>query len=142
MIDRHSWPDVHVVRATAGGREVGYMEIERVDGPHGRGLMKVAFIEVKKKGLGIGTKIYEKGAAFACSLGFPLASDETRTAAAQGFWRKQARKGRATCLRGSGRATALSTRWQEAGSWSCGQYVLTCPAPKSLAAVPRRRGHA
>jgi len=115
------------------------MEIKRVDGPHGKALMKVAFVEVKKKGRGVGTKIYEKGAAFACSLGLPLASDEVRTAAAQGFWTKQARKGRATCLRGSGRATKLSKTWKEAGQWGCGQYVLTCPAPKSLAAV-RRRG--
>ena len=115
------------------------MEIERVDGPQGKALMKVAFVEVKKKGIGVGTKIYEKAASFACSHGVPLASDEVRTAAAQGFWTKQARKGRATCLRGSGRATKLSKTWKVAGQWGCGQYVLTCPAPKSLAAARRAR---
>ena len=127
------------MRARVGRREVGYMEIGRVDGPHGKALMKVDFVEVKKKGIGVGTKIYEKAAAFACSHGAPLASDEVRTAAAQGFWTKQARKGRATCLRGSGRATKLSKTWKEAGQWGCGQYVLTCPAPKSLAAARRVR---
>jgi len=134
----HSWPSVHVVQAHRRGREIGYMEIEEVDGPLDQPLMKVAFIEVKKKGLGIGTKLYEKAAAFACAQRRPLASDEARTAAAQGFWLKQARKGRATCLRGSGRATALTRGYAEKGLWACGQYVLSCPAPRSLAALRRR----
>lgn len=116
------------------------MEIEKIEGPRGQSLMKVAFVEVQRRGLGIGTKLYEKAAAFSCRLGLPLASDMTRTAASQGFWEKQAQKGRATCLRGSGKATALSPRFVEKGTWSCGQYALTCPAPRSLAAVRLTRG--
>ncbi len=134
----HSWPSVHVVQAHRRGREIGYMEIEEIDGPLDQPLMKVAFVEVQKKGLGIGTKLYEKAAAFACARKRPLASDEARTAAAQGFWLKQARKGRAACLRGSGRAAALTPRFAEKGLWACGQYVLSCPAPRSLAALRRR----
>lgn len=136
----HSWPGVHVVRATLGRREIGYMEVEEIAGPRGQGLMKVAFVEVQRKGLGIGTKLYEKAARFACGKRLPLASDMTRTPASQGFWEKQAGKGRATCLRGSGRATALSPRFVEKGEWACGQYALTCPAPRSLAAVRLTRG--
>jgi GNAT superfamily N-acetyltransferase len=135
----HSWPSVHVVQAHLHGREVGYMELEEVEGPRDQRLLKVAFVEVRRKGVGIGTKLYEKAAAFACKLKRPLASDDARTSAAQGFWLKQARKGRATCLRGSGRATALTKGYAEKGLWACGQYALTCPAPKSLAAARRAR---
>lgn len=138
----HSWPSVYVVQAHLHGREVGYMEIEEVDGPRDQRLLKVAFVEVKKKSIGIGTKLYEKAAAFACARRRSLASDDARTSAAQGFWLKQARKGRATCLRGSGRATALTKGYGgygERGLWACGQYALTCPAPRSLAAARRAR---
>lgn len=135
----HSWPSVHVVQAHLHGREVGYMELEEVEGPRDQRLLKVAFVEVKKKSIGIGTKLYEKAAAFACARKRPLASDDARTSAAQGFWLKQARKGRATCLRGSGRATALTKGYGEKGLWACGQYALSCPAPRSLAAARRAR---
>ncbi len=139
---KHSWPGVHVVLAKIGGQQVGYMEVEESEGPSGQTFTKVAFVEATKKGLGIGTKLYERAAALACRQRAPLISDESRTAASQGFWEKQARKGRAYCVPGSGRGTKLGVKFGVTGSWSCGQYALTCPAPKSLAAAPRRRRRA
>lgn len=46
----------------------------------------------------VGTALYEVAAAYACEHGKTLASDETRSEFSEAFWRKQARKGRVSCL--------------------------------------------
>lgn len=65
----------------------------------------------------IGTSLYERAAKVACKeYGIPLASDTSRSAMADGFWKKQEAKGRAVRIND--------------------RYVLTCPSPASLAAPP------
>jgi hypothetical protein len=115
---------------------MGYMEIEEAKG-RGSRYMKVAFAETKKTGLGVGTKMYEAAARAACRMGKPLASDSSRTRFSQGFWLKQVEKGRAYCVPGSGKATKLTDDFDHRGTWPCGTYALACPAPRSLAKVPR-----
>lgn len=44
---------------------------------------------------GLGTKGYEALAAWACANNFVLTSDQARTDASEGFWKKQLTKGRA-----------------------------------------------
>jgi GNAT superfamily N-acetyltransferase len=46
---------------------------------------------------GVGTQLYEAAFEEACRQGKPLLSDDMRSAYAEAFWRKQARKGRARC---------------------------------------------
>lgn len=87
---------------------------------------------------GVATRLYERGAREACKrFGKPLASDETRTEAAEAFWRKQAAKGRATC-RGDGGNLFVPGGSDKDGHWACGRWVLACPAPRSLKGAKRR----
>ena len=127
----------HVVTAYRGRDAIGHMELEPTKTGAGS-LLRVAFAEVSTPGQGIGTKMYERAARYACSKGMPLSSDKLRTKYSQGFWEKQARKGRATCVVRSG-GVRLSTDFYEKGRWGCGHYALSCPAPRSLAGVRRRR---
>lgn len=138
-VTKHGLPTTYwLVTARVGGKQVGVMEIEAAKG-HGGRYMKVAFAQTKKTGMGIGTKLYEAAARQACLLGRPLVSDSSRSKYSEGFWVKQAAKGRATCIKGSGRATRLTDEWDEQGSWPCGNYALSCPAPRSLAAIKKVR---
>ena len=90
---------------------------------------------------GLGTKLYEAAARWACASGRQLRSDEVRSAASDGFWRKQAAKGRAVC------APATKTDWRERTGpgviWErggCAYYTLTTPCPTpSLAEAPARK---
>ena len=79
----------------------------------------------------------------ACDKGLRLASDSSRTNASEGFWTKQERKGRATCVeRGEGAEKLLPTMRVAGEMWPCKRYALktSCPASRSLAAArPRRR---
>jgi GNAT superfamily N-acetyltransferase len=134
----HAYPGVHVLTAKVRGRELGYMEIEEAQ-TGGHKFFKVAFASTRKTGLGIGTKLYERAARYACRLGAPLASDSSRTRFSQGFWEKQAKKGRAVCVKGSGKATKLTDEFEHKGKWTCGTYALECPAPRSLAAIKKVR---
>lgn len=84
---------------------------------------------------GVGTRLYEVAARHACQLyRSPLTSDIERSAAAQAFWDKQLRKGRASCA-----APAEPYRGSEstpvAGRGGCEYYTLRCPAPRTLARV-------
>jgi hypothetical protein len=49
-------------------------------------------------GCGFGTQIYEAAYQVACDAGKRLTSDTARSAAAESFWAKQAKKGRAVCV--------------------------------------------
>lgn len=49
-------------------------------------------------GCGIGTQMYEAAWEVACGMRKRLASDRARSDAAEGFWAKQKRKGRARCV--------------------------------------------
>lgn len=123
----------HVLTAYQGRKSVGHMELEPTKaGKHE--ILRVAFAEVETPGQGIGTKMYERAARFACSKGMPLGSDKLRTRFSTGFWRKQAKKGRAVCVVRSG-GVRLSDDFYAQGRWECGHYALSCPAPRSLKGV-------
>lgn len=49
-------------------------------------------------GCGFGTQMYSAAWQFACESGYRLASDDTRSEAAERFWKKQESKGRARCV--------------------------------------------
>lgn len=128
-----------VLRAyDSDAREVGYFELQPIRvGGHRH--TKVAFAEVTEPGKGIGTKMYEHAAKLACRARAPLASDATRTKYSEGFWAKQAKKGRATCVARSGGVRLEAGTFEPKGRWSCKHYSLSCPAPRSLAGVKRKR---
>lgn len=118
-------------------REVGYFELQPITvGVHH--YMKVAFAEVTEPGKGIGTKMYERAARIACKARAPLASDATRTKYSEGFWGKQAKKGRATCVARAGGVRLEAGTFEPKGRLSCRHYALTCPAPRSLAGLRKR----
>ncbi len=71
------------------------------------------------RGQGIATKLYERAARLAMSLGRSLASDSVFLKAGRGFWQKQERKGR---------ARKVGKRW-----------ILTCP-PRTKLKNPKRAG--
>jgi ribosomal protein S18 acetylase RimI-like enzyme len=72
-----------------------------------------------KLGVKVATKLYEAAAKDSCKRWkAPLASDTSRSANAEAFWYKQMMKGRAQRIDG--------------------RYILSCPAPKSLARYRRR----
>lgn len=83
----------------------------------------VRFIEsYGTRGSRAGTRLYEHAARLSCDLvGGPLASDDdgNRSTSAEAFWKKQVAKGRAEKIEH--------------------RYALTCPAPKSLEGLRRRR---
>jgi hypothetical protein len=50
-----------------------------------------------------GTKLYERGLELACRHGMTFVSSSMRSEFSEAFWRKQVRKGRARCLRSTGK---------------------------------------
>jgi hypothetical protein len=110
----------------------------------GNGLApRVTHIEVNEdaRKCGIGTKLYEQAAKVSCkTFKQPLHSDIERSKAADGFWQKQVRKGRATCVKPQ--VPFNEDAFDETptqGRSGCYQYALKqCPAPASLAGRRRR----
>ena len=107
------------------------------------GVAVVGAIEIDEdyRRCGLATRLYETAARWACANGRQLRSDEVRSAASDGFWRKQAAKGRAVC------APATKTDWRgRTGSgviWErggCAYYTLTtpCPTPSLTGAKARK----
>lgn len=57
--------------------------------------LQVTEAEVDPSGCGIGTRLYEALSKVACARGVPFRSDSQLKPDAEGFWKKQVRKGRA-----------------------------------------------
>lgn len=89
----------------------------------------------------IGTRLYETAAKMACErYDAPLVSDIYRSAYSDGFWQKQVRKGRATCLAASDHTQYPKSDAEPTfGRSGCKRYILSCPAPATLTARSRRR---
>lgn len=119
------------------GRSVARVTLKNDLGP------TIGYIEVDDvyQRRGLATKLYEAAAKEACRwLKSPLYSDYERSAAAQAFWEKQVRKGRATCERPWGTRAAVGPAYDSIiGRGGCWRYKLTCPAPASLARAGRKR---
>jgi hypothetical protein len=109
------------------------------------GFLGVDFIEVYEQKLarcGVGTKLYEAALRQACERGLVLASDTSRTNASEGFWKKQARKGRADCVRKDFGGHRLDESFSPTGEkWPCGRWAMkeACPTAFDLSGVRRRR---
>lgn len=123
---------------------VGELWLEEMD-VGGKPSLEVSFISlgVNAKRCGVGTKLYEKALKVACKRGRRLVSDSSRTAASEGFWKKQVRKGRAVCAstaQGSG-ATQLTPQMDPTGKrWPCHRYSMKSPClPGGSLAGPKRR---
>lgn len=120
------------IKAFVGPRQVGIITI--------RNLISVGFVDVHPgmQRCGLGTRLYEKAAKITCEGGHGLRSDIERTAASQGFWEKQVRKGRAECAERVEPQTAPDNE-SILGRGGCDHYRLKCPAPTSLAGRKRRQ---
>jgi len=134
--DPMAWMDAH--RAVPG--ELGYIKLSRVEKTP---MVEHVRVRAELHRSGLGTKLYEAAAKAACELfEHPLVSDEKRSAADDGFWQKQVRKGRARCVR-----KLKMSAWDRDfappeksifGRSGCAFYQLkACPAPVSLAGRKR-----
>lgn len=104
-------------RLVQGGAEAFRVSASRASGPHSRGVDVIGHIDVRRdmraglqiatvdyisvqpiwRGQGVGTGLYEAAAAEAEDRWYlPLASDTSRSAAANAFWIKQFEKGLAS----------------------------------------------
>lgn len=97
-------------------------------------------VNPKYRKCGIGTKLYEAAAAYACEVNRQLHSDESRSAAAQGFWAKQESKGRAYCASLDVDRNPRDPETEARGRGGCQYYVLTAPCPKPSLNARRQRG--
>jgi len=122
-------------------------------------------VDNNRRKAGVGTSFYEMAAKEACRLGYTLQSSDYRSEFSEAFWRKQARKGRASCA--AGRAGYFSTplevaqqavldpaQFEEMATrlpkpqtteyadryWTCDHYFIDDPCETtSLAGLKRKR---
>jgi hypothetical protein len=105
----------------------------------GRALI-VEMAKVVSPRCGAGTQLYQRALELACERGARLASDHSRTAASEGFWKKQVRKKRARChTHEPGRVLEYDPKKRDfrvlyGQQWPCGQYVMreVCPRKTDL----------
>ncbi len=136
--------DRSVVARDAKGNLVGALYLHQ----HVRGMDEELIVGTVRvadthQRCGVGTQLYTRAAAIARKLRMPLVSDSTRSEAAEMFWQKQERKGRATCARKGKGAAKLAwnptTGFSPArGRWSCQQYVLK-PDATDLSGLKAKR---
>jgi hypothetical protein len=129
--DMQSIAQLHVL---VGGEDAGFMELKKSSK-----FYAVAYAEVLKPGQGVGSRLYQAAALFACGKRKTLASDDKRSRFSEGFWKKQASKGRATCD-ASKRGTRLNDDLSFAGSWRCRRWLLKCSAASAGLAGALSRG--
>lgn len=82
--------------AIQNGRIVGALETSRYNG---RTVAQVGNVEPELLGQGIGSKLYALALQDACEHRAPLTSDVHRSVFSEGWWRSQARRRRAVCVR-------------------------------------------
>ncbi len=149
------------VSALAGDRHVAQlsMSVETVADAHpikrhikGNDFLQPGWVEVDAsyRRCGLGTKLYETAAQVAKASKLSLVSSYERSEMSEGFWAKQAKKGRAVCLpnqpgeySSKGRYNPETRRvdWpeelSERDAWPCWRYVLK--AGKTDLSGPKRR---
>jgi hypothetical protein len=129
--------------AIMNGKFVGAMDLTTTELDDGEPIMAVEYAKViAHRRCGIGTKLYEKALALACENRLPLASDSQRTEASEGFWSKQAKKGRAVCYLSdvpAGRLHHSPTGFTTVGKWPCYRYVMREACPRKMDLSGRRR---
>lgn len=87
---------------------------------------------------GVATRLYEILAQVACDTGRKLASDTMRSDASEGFWVKQARKGRARCVPGAGERIRDDFTSDTKNPWPCEYYEMKSSCPRDLSGGNRR----
>ena len=120
------------------GARLGNVDIEVL--PDKQAMTGTAHVLAQYRRCGVGTRLYEAAAAWACIAGHPLRSDASRSAMSEGFWVKQVRRGRAVCA-------APAIQWAPdahpfsaiAGRGNCEYYRLTAPCPAPALDGRRRR---
>lgn len=80
------------------GVEVAYLQLKKHEFKEA---LEVGYVQVdpEYREHRLGTKLYEMALKEACTLGYEVDSDTTRSAFAEAFWRKQVSKGRAECVK-------------------------------------------
>lgn len=89
-------------------------------------------VDARHRRCGVGTALYQEAAKLAKASKLPLVSSRERSEMSEGFWSKQAKKGRATCLPNAPGAYSARGRYDdEQGrvnwsdeAWPCWRYVL------------------
>jgi hypothetical protein len=126
-------------QAMAGDRMLGYIETFRESEALTAGMIRVVR---RLKRCGVGTKLYEAAATWGCAKGLMLTSDRLRSAYSDGFWQKQVRKGRATCVKAtpSGwRQTQPDPQLAVDGRSNCVHYKLkNCEVATDLSGSKKR----
>jgi hypothetical protein len=117
--------------------EIGFVEIHQYGDGKVTSITKIVVRKELHRG-GLGTRLYEAAARASCAeFNQPLSSDYQRTLAAQKFWEKQVRKGRAVCVRKGKTPREERNAGPDRsilGRGGCAVYRLkSCPAPSSLA---------
>lgn len=120
------------------GARLGNVDIEVL--PDHMAMVGTAHVLQQYRRCGLGTRLYEAAAAWACTAGHPLRSDASRSAMSEGFWAKQVQKGRAVCA-------VPAIAWEHdappfrtiAGRGNCEYYRLTAPCPAPALDGPRRQ---
>jgi hypothetical protein len=134
------------IQALMGGRPAGYLNARL------RQLGRVGYVLVAETieirtppRCGLGTKIYEQALQLACEKNARLASDVARSDAAEGFWRKQVRKGRARCYRRTAPGIKVAYDYEQRRfaetdeKWSCNRYLMREACPPEMSLKGRRR---
>lgn len=125
-----------------GGRLVGEAEAY-INGNR----LEVGYIDIDKsvRSCGVGTRVYQHLYKTACKRGLVLSSDIVRSPLSENFWKKQARKGRATCIdthhKGAHRIDP-DDYGVLPGKWSCHRWGMksSCPPKRSYDLTgPRKR---
>lgn len=128
------------INAFRNGIGVGTMDLDE----ERQGELTVSWIRVNDPRCGTGTQMYQHAYRIACRRGKRLVSDVSRSDASEGFWSKQAKKGRATCVKGRGTRLRWSHRdsyFENVGHWPCEYYRMktVCPRNIDLSGLIRRR---
>ena len=142
--------DEHVrIKALNGKRLVGVVAIGLRTGKDSKSrsvnapFVSLVSVTENLQRCGLATRLYTKAAKYACdNLRRPLQSDTLRTAASDGFWRKQVSKGRAGCVQAANDTYAKKADPTMAieGRNKCAFYTLKSCAGAADLTGPRRRG--
>lgn len=96
-IEREHAGDQYMFKATYHGRIVGDATV-RESSQHGL-IVEMIAVEDRDRRRRVGTALYEAALKLSCETRKPLVSDFQRSRFAEAFWRKQVKKGRATCAK-------------------------------------------
>ena len=123
------------VNAYMNGKTVGRANLAMLPTSDNQRFAIVSNIGVASERCGVGTRLYQKLYKIACKNRAIFASDNQRTEASEGFWRKQEKKGRAVCNARDSRGIRLKASgftYTPIGRWPCHSYRMKKTCPKSF----------